>query len=173
MSRKLMITVCLAMLLPVPCAPVEAHGGGLDSSGCHHNRKTGDYHCHRAVRSDSASSLSTSSAAPSYQESSLPVKMTRSAVCHDAQSPQYSDFQDVTLFPDMERCIRSGGRHWDGRKIVLDPLRHTPAYGDETVKLTKSGVCYRRSHIDWSSIVKFDSFPDLYSCLRSGGRLPK
>jgi hypothetical protein len=25
-----------------------AHGGGLDASGCHHNRKTGDYHCHRA-----------------------------------------------------------------------------------------------------------------------------
>lgn len=24
-----------------------AHGGGLDASGCHHNRKTGDYHCHR------------------------------------------------------------------------------------------------------------------------------
>ena len=25
-----------------------AHGGGLDAEGCHHNRKTGDYHCHRA-----------------------------------------------------------------------------------------------------------------------------
>jgi hypothetical protein len=26
----------------------QAHGGGLDASGCHHNRKTGDYHCHRS-----------------------------------------------------------------------------------------------------------------------------
>ena len=26
-----------------------AHGGGLDASGCHNNRKTGDYHCHRAA----------------------------------------------------------------------------------------------------------------------------
>jgi hypothetical protein len=25
-----------------------AHGGGLNAEGCHHNRKTGDYHCHRA-----------------------------------------------------------------------------------------------------------------------------
>lgn len=25
-----------------------AHGGGLNSQGCHNNRKTGDYHCHRA-----------------------------------------------------------------------------------------------------------------------------
>lgn len=24
-----------------------AHGGGLDGYGCHHNRKTGGYHCHR------------------------------------------------------------------------------------------------------------------------------
>jgi hypothetical protein len=24
------------------------HGGGLNVEGCHNNRKTGDYHCHRA-----------------------------------------------------------------------------------------------------------------------------
>lgn len=26
------------------------HPGGLDANGCHHNRRTGDYHCHRAPR---------------------------------------------------------------------------------------------------------------------------
>lgn len=26
---------------------VHAHGGGLNAEGCHNNRKTGDYHCHR------------------------------------------------------------------------------------------------------------------------------
>lgn len=25
-----------------------AHPGGLNAEGCHNNRKTGDYHCHRA-----------------------------------------------------------------------------------------------------------------------------
>lgn len=25
-----------------------AHGGGLNAEGCHTNRKTGDYHCHRS-----------------------------------------------------------------------------------------------------------------------------
>ena len=29
-------------------ALAAAHGGGLNAEGCHHNRKTGDYHCHRA-----------------------------------------------------------------------------------------------------------------------------
>ena len=27
--------------------PAWAHGGGLDSLGCHHDRKAGGYHCHR------------------------------------------------------------------------------------------------------------------------------
>ncbi|WP_156376456.1 MULTISPECIES: YHYH domain-containing protein [unclassified Methylophilus] len=23
-----------------------AHSGGTDKNGCHHNKKTGEYHCH-------------------------------------------------------------------------------------------------------------------------------
>jgi hypothetical protein len=33
----------------VTSAAAHAHSGGLDADGCHHNRKTGDYHCHRAA----------------------------------------------------------------------------------------------------------------------------
>ena len=36
-----------AMFVGVP-SPASAHGGGLNAQGCHNNRKTGDYHCHRA-----------------------------------------------------------------------------------------------------------------------------
>jgi hypothetical protein len=39
----------LAFLLLQPFN-LLAHGGGLNSEGCHTNRKTGDYHCHRAPR---------------------------------------------------------------------------------------------------------------------------
>ena len=28
-------------------SPAYPHGGGLDAYGCHYNRKTGGYHCHR------------------------------------------------------------------------------------------------------------------------------
>lgn len=31
-------------------ASALAHGGGLNAEGCHNNRKTGDYHCHRAPK---------------------------------------------------------------------------------------------------------------------------
>lgn len=50
--------VCLVRLqravgaVAVACAlavgtPAGAHPGGLNGEGCHNNRKTGDYHCHR------------------------------------------------------------------------------------------------------------------------------
>jgi hypothetical protein len=36
-------------LLTVSCvSEAGAHSGGLDQSGCHHDRKRGGYHCHRA-----------------------------------------------------------------------------------------------------------------------------
>jgi hypothetical protein len=34
------------------------HGGGLNAEGCHINRKTGDYHCHRAVPAPQSAALS-------------------------------------------------------------------------------------------------------------------
>jgi hypothetical protein len=40
-----------ALMLALACSvsqQASAHGGGLNSEGCHNNRKTGDYHCHRA-----------------------------------------------------------------------------------------------------------------------------
>ncbi|MET3528086.1 MULTISPECIES: excalibur calcium-binding domain-containing protein [Phenylobacterium] len=38
-----------AIVAAIALLPVSAfgHPGGLDASGCHNNRKTGDYHCHR------------------------------------------------------------------------------------------------------------------------------
>ncbi|WP_417323113.1 excalibur calcium-binding domain-containing protein [Erythrobacter aureus] len=45
----------IALLLPLalltaPPPPALAHPGGLNAQGCHNNRKTGDYHCHRNRR---------------------------------------------------------------------------------------------------------------------------
>lgn len=35
------------LLISIQAMPAFGHGGGLDSYGCHHNRKAGGYHCHR------------------------------------------------------------------------------------------------------------------------------
>jgi hypothetical protein len=38
--------------------PAQAHPGGLNSEGCHNNRKTGGYHCHRGASSQPAKAKS-------------------------------------------------------------------------------------------------------------------
>lgn len=38
--------VLAASLAP---GPARAHGGGLNAEGCHNQRSTGSYHCHRAA----------------------------------------------------------------------------------------------------------------------------
>ncbi|RYG81815.1 MAG: YHYH domain-containing protein, partial [Alphaproteobacteria bacterium] len=42
------VSVTLACALIVAPVAVAAHPGGLNGEGCHNNRKTGAYHCHRA-----------------------------------------------------------------------------------------------------------------------------
>ena len=44
---------------------VSVHGGGLNSEGCHHDRKRGGYHCHRGGgASSSGDAVSTNRLAP-------------------------------------------------------------------------------------------------------------
>jgi hypothetical protein len=44
---KTLNIMMLAAMIAVPAAAV-AHPGGLNSEGCHNDRKNGGYHCHRA-----------------------------------------------------------------------------------------------------------------------------
>jgi hypothetical protein len=41
-------SLAVALALALAHSGALAHGGGLNAKGCHNNRKTGDYHCHRA-----------------------------------------------------------------------------------------------------------------------------
>lgn len=47
----------LFTILVTLSTPAWAHGGGLNSMGCHKNSKTGDYHCHRGKSSSATSGL--------------------------------------------------------------------------------------------------------------------
>lgn len=44
MKKIIFFVATVVLFLP---ATASTHGGGLDSLGCHHNKKYGDYHCHR------------------------------------------------------------------------------------------------------------------------------
>lgn len=51
-------------------APAAAHPGGLNAEGCHTNRKTGDYHCHRSSGSSPAHAVGATSTGPFYRNCS-------------------------------------------------------------------------------------------------------
>lgn len=62
--KTIIASVLLLALLAVPVTAL-AHGGGLNAQGCHTNRKTGDYHCHRAPTASAPASSLSSGYAPS------------------------------------------------------------------------------------------------------------
>jgi hypothetical protein len=43
----IIVRIFLFLLTFTLVSTANAHGGGLNSDGCHNNRKTGDYHCHK------------------------------------------------------------------------------------------------------------------------------
>ena len=43
-----LVRISFAFVVMTWSVNASAHGGGLNSEGCHTNRKTGDYHCHRS-----------------------------------------------------------------------------------------------------------------------------
>lgn len=51
----------------VPAIPVAAHPGGLNSEGCHNNRKTGGYHCHGGSTSSRPRAQSLASSGASFR----------------------------------------------------------------------------------------------------------
>lgn len=52
-----MRVVVILSLVMLPTSPLLAHGGGLNSEGCHNDRKGGTgYHCHRGGSKARASS---------------------------------------------------------------------------------------------------------------------
>lgn len=57
--RRFLFVVALPLAFAAPLLPVFAHPGGLNSEGCHNNRKTGGYHCHRGSSSAPQRALQT------------------------------------------------------------------------------------------------------------------
>lgn len=85
--------------LALGASPVLAHPGGLDANGGHTNRKTGEYHCHRAPCSSESKAESspvktlaaTPASTPAAEASLLVMKVV------DGDTLKLSDGQTVRL----------------------------------------------------------------------------
>jgi len=78
--NRMRFALTLFALVPVVA---WAHGGGLDAKGCHTNRKTGEYHCHRAQTSLGATPSASYLAAPSANRAGSAVQY---ANCSEARA---------------------------------------------------------------------------------------
>ena len=64
----------LLFALVLVVGSVHAHGGGLDTHGCHHDRRNGGYHCHQgplvgkyfASKSEMLAALEAKNQEPNY-----------------------------------------------------------------------------------------------------------
>lgn len=68
MTRVTIRLLAAALVNLALSATGSAHPGGLNAEGCHHNRKTDDYHCHGAVATTPRLSTRRESAAQTLQQ---------------------------------------------------------------------------------------------------------
>jgi len=59
-KRVISVILTIGFVLLLSATTGYSHPGGLDSSGCHHNRKTGDYHCHGGGQASTSRQSSSS-----------------------------------------------------------------------------------------------------------------
>lgn len=86
------LAAVIAAVLPLL---LHAHSGDLDPNGCHLNYQSGEYHCHKSRGS---------------KDEILPVKKSRTGICHAPGSQYYKVTQNFTAYPSMKACLQSGGR---------------------------------------------------------------
>jgi endonuclease YncB( thermonuclease family) len=85
---------------------VVGHGGGLDSYGCHHNRKAGGYHCHQGTNAgkDYTSKQEMLNGSPGVQSkqkrSNSSGKPTLSNGIHQGKVVSIADGDTLTLLID-------------------------------------------------------------------------
>lgn len=91
--------LCLGLLATAPGA--LAHEGGLDRNGCHYDRSSGNYHCHKE----------TNELAPNPDRNAA-AKKSRENICHDSRSPNYRQLRYFISYRDMDACLASGGRQY-------------------------------------------------------------
>ena len=91
------------------------------------------------------------------------VKKSDSGICHDKTSSSYSATKKFEAFPNLEACLKTGGRtpaNAAAPEVVL-------------VKKSDSGICHDKNSTSFEKTQKFTAFKSLDECVKSGGTLPK
>jgi hypothetical protein len=96
MKHLIPAVLATCVLSAITTNPAHATEGALDENGCHYDRKTNNYHCHKTV--------------PPNPNRFATVKKSRDNVCHDKQSPNYRTLLYFVAYSSMAQCVTSGGK---------------------------------------------------------------
>ena len=96
------------------------------------------------------------------QAADATVKKSDSGICHDKSSTSYGATKKFEAFPNMEACLKSGGR-----------APANAAVAEVVVKKSDSGICHDKNSASFEKTQKFTAFKTLDECVKSGGTLPK
>ncbi len=140
-NRVLPLAVALSALL-LSASSALAHGGGLDAKGCHTEKRTGEYHCHRTPE---AKKQGTSPAVSTYKRKEWhPWWRDADKDCQNTRHEVLAEesLVPVTLSPDGCRVIAgkwldpySGKIFTDPRELDIDhlvPLKEAHISGGST-----------------------------------------
>jgi hypothetical protein len=116
-----------------------AHGGRLNSEGCHNDTKAGTYHCHR---SSTKSKASNSAISASYNRDNWKFRSSASPVSSSVLG-WYTGIDDSATDVDhvvaLKDAYLSGGLNWNSsqkRAFANDPFNHVASvpYVNRTLK---------------------------------------
>jgi hypothetical protein len=93
--------IVLVTILVVP-ATARAHGGGLDSNGCHHDRKRGGYHCHRSYYTPPPPPAPPAAKWCYTINDSITVCKATKAACHKDRKGTIKRIKDV----EVSKCVK-------------------------------------------------------------------
>ena len=107
-----------------------SHGGGLNSDGCHNNRKTGSYHCHRAPIAKLTLPLVSSKAG--YNRADFSFQSYKPSTSIGFYTGQPCDFVNIDHVVSLKDAYESGAYSWaDAKKKIFanDRSNHVPSCG--------------------------------------------
>ena len=97
------------------------------------------------------------------QDADPAVKKSESGICHDKTSSSYGATKKFEAFPNLDACLKSGGR----------APANAAAPEVVVVKKSDSGICHDKNSASFEKTQKFTAFKSIDECVKSGGTLPK
>lgn len=115
------IIFCTAFLLAVDAF---AHGGRLNKEGCHNNRKTGEYHCHRGTKAPSVQGILTG----------IPEVIDGDTIRLDGNRIRFHGIDA----PEVKQTCTDKGRMWECGKDAKEAL--SEIIGKQTVSCVRKNT---------------------------------